>query len=128
MDGKLVLSGTVTLAMPGQEVVVAAVPVLDDDYVLTGWIDLSGMPSDAMVRVCLVFTVTEGGAETRLCADYSGAADAAPLHIRAMYLPRWANARITMTLLSGSTFTAGYWIVAVKPDIGIRALLMRRFA
>ena len=128
VDGKETFSGAVALASPGVEVSIVEVPVLDDDYIITGWVDLSAMPEGTTVEVCLELRVAAGAAPSRLCARYRGPLDSSLLHVRPMYLPRWSQARLVAILIEGEGFTAPYWVAIVKPDIGLGRLLFRRFA
>jgi len=129
LDGKTVYSGTAALASPGDTVVLAELPVMDDDYVLTGWIDLSSMQPGTRVTICLEFYVVEAQqAPSRLCTSYEAPLDAEPVHVKPMYMPRWARARITATLDAGQPVSIPYWLAAVIPDIGVKRLLMRQLA
>ncbi len=129
MDGKEVYTGVARPAGVGVEATLVQVPEMDDDYILTGWVDLSGMPAGTQVQLCIEMYVAAGQQRpSSLCAEYSAPGDAALVHVKPMYIPRWGRARLTVTVTRGEVFDIPYWIAAVKPDIGVKAWLMRRFA
>ena len=129
MDGKAVYSGVASLSAVGVETTIASIPSMDDDYIVTGWVDLSAMRSGARVTLCIEFYVVEGQQQpSRLCAEYRAPGDAAPVHIKPMYMPKWARVTFKATLESGQPIDVPFWIVVVKPDIGVKQWLMRRFA
>lgn len=129
MDGKETFAGTVSLSGSGSTAIVVSIGEWHDDFIVTGWIDLSNMPSGAEVELCMEFNMVPNQPQpSRLCSSYKSPSDAAPLYIKPMMLPRHANMKITLSQTKGNGFSANYWIAIIVPDLGVKQWLMRRFA
>ena len=128
MTGIIEINGTALISSTGNEYIIATIPPMDDVFILSGIIDLSKMPIGSVVTICIRFKVLSDAEYTSLCADYYYPRDAAPVIIKPLFLPKWSNPILSISMVKGSEFSVSYWVAAVRADVGIKSLIMRRFA